>query len=154
MLSAHRLRNNSQPKSKDRNLFTFQTTSPRFNNIMLLVLSGNRSSQVTERKFYKFHAGCYSVPMSKKAFTYCSSSSKSFITFGWTPHFLFLAVFFCLSASAPPMRAKYLQIIRKLPYIHLKVYIFYIPSLLGQETAKGPCDVRVKLPPVYYLSTA
>ena len=27
---------------------------------------------------------------------------------------------------------------------------FYSPSCLGQETAKGPFGLRVKLPPVYY----
>ena len=30
------------------------------------------------------------------------------------------------------------------------VITFYSPSCLGQETAKGPFGLRVKLPPVYH----
>ena len=30
------------------------------------------------------------------------------------------------------------------------VITFCLPSCVGQETAKGPCGLRVKLPPVYH----
>ena len=36
----------------------------------------------------------------------------------------------------------------KLPIV--SVITFYSPSCLGQETAKGPFGLRVKLPPVYH----
>ena len=33
---------------------------------------------------------------------------------------------------------------------YIFVITFYLPSCLGQETAKGPFGLRVKLPPVYH----
>ena len=33
------------------------------------------------------------------------------------------------------------------------VITFYSPSCLGQETAKGPFDLRVKLPPAHQSTT-
>ena len=38
-------------------------------------------------------------------------------------------------------------------YVIAIVITFYSPSCLGQETAKGPCGLRVKLPPARLSTT-
>ena len=35
----------------------------------------------------------------------------------------------------------------------MKLHIVYLPSCLDQAIAKGPCDLRVKLPPAHLFTT-